>query len=316
MNRWGKKRIGAAAFIIMGLSLFIGGCGSIGSGLVEIPPQEIALAEGPVSVSWMPAAPGVQVKKNAKAEIDYSNTANGYVMIRYPQETSQPLRVIIIAPDGISYTYTIYTSMDFEAFPLSGGDGAYQISVYEGAEGGKYAVVLSLTVDVALADEFAPFLRPNKYVNFKPDSETVKTAAKLTGDTDGLLETITTVYDYVTEALRYDKELAASVQNGYVPDVDAVLQRGKGICFDYAAVTAAMLRSRHIPTKLVVGYTGDLCHAWINVYSEETGWVDGVIFFDGESWRLMDPTFASGKAAKGNEKYVGDGTDYRAKYFY
>lgn len=52
----------------------------------------------------------------------------------------------------------------------------------------------------------------------------------------------------------------------------------------------AMLRSQDIPTKLVVGYTGNLYHAWINVYLEGQGWVDNIIYFDGTSWKLMDPT--------------------------
>lgn len=34
-------------------------------------------------------------------------------------------------------------------------------------------------------------------------------------------------------------------------------------------------------------------HAWINVYSEEEGWIDAAIYFDGQEWKLMDPTFAS-----------------------
>ena len=54
------------------------------------------------------------------------------------------------------------------------------------------------------------------------------------------------------------------------PDVDSVMAEKKGICFDYAALMASMLRSQGVPVKLVVGYTSQgVYHAWINVWSEE-----------------------------------------------
>ena len=68
------------------------------------------------------------------------------------------------------------------------------------------------------------------------------------------------------------------------------MKTGKGICFDYASLMAALLRSQGIPTKLVVGYSGDAYHAWISVYLDEIGWVDKIIEFDGKSWSLIDPT--------------------------
>ena len=71
-----------------------------------------------------------------------------------------------------------------------------------------------------------------------------------------------------------------------------------------------MLRSQDIPTKLVVGYTGNLYHAWINVYLEGQGWVDNIIYFDGNSWKLMDPTFAS-SSGQSQEimQYIGNGSN-------
>ena len=80
---------------------------------------------------------------------------------------------------------------------------------------------------------------------------------------------------------------------------------------------SAMLRSQNIPTKLVVGYTGTAYHAWISTYTTKSGWVEGVIFFDGTTWKLMDPTFASsGKSSDAIMKYIGDGKNYTEKYLY
>ena len=85
-----------------------------------------------------------------------------------------------------------------------------------------------------------------------------------------------------------------------------------GICFDYAALMTAMLRTQGIPTKLVVGYAGSVYHAWISTYTEETGWVNNIIYFDGNNWKLMDPTFAS----SGHETYTADSSHYSAKFYY
>ena len=117
--------------------------------------------------------------------------------------------------------------------------------------------------------------------------------------------------------MTYDTAKASSVQSGYLPNVDLVLAQKKGICFDYAALMTAMLRSQDIPTKLVVGYTGNRYHAWINVYLEGQGWVDNIIYFDGTSWKLMDPTFASsGNQSQEIMQYIGNGANYQAKYSY
>ena len=85
----------------------------------------------------------------------------------------------------------------------------------------------------------------------------------------------------------------------------------------YAALMAAMLRSQNIPTKLVVGYVGDVYHAWISTYTVESGWVDGIIFFDGTNWKLMDPTFASNANSSAEiMQYIGNSANYKAKYLY
>ena len=201
------------------------------------------------------------------------------------------------------------------AFPLSDHTGQYQISVYINVVDSKYAVLLSLTTNVALADEFAPFLYPNQYVNFGAAPNTVAMAASLTAGMTAPLDKVASVYHYVVGNLTYDHELAATVTSGYLPDLDAVLAKGSGICFDYAALMTGMLRSQGVPTKLVIGYAGDVYHAWINVWSESEGWVDGVIHFDGFSWKLMDPTFASsgGSDLMG---FISNSANYTAKYIY
>lgn len=271
-----------------------------------------------VDSTLMPEASGKKVYKNEKGVMDYSNSRDGYIMLRYAAASDTRLKVIVEGPSGVRYTYNISPGGDYSTFPLSDGSGDYTIGIYrQRGDTQKYAAQFSKTITVKLDDEFAPFLRPNQYVNYTPDSEAVKLGKELTAGCSTDIERINAVYDYVVSNLSYDYAKANSVQSGYLSDIDAVLASGKGICYDYAAVMTAMLRSQGIPTKLVVGYTGELYHAWINVYTQSDGWVDGMIYFDGNEWKLMDPTFASsGGSSDSVMKYIGNSGNYSAKYLY
>jgi len=316
-----KRRI----FGLILISCILTGCGQgggtaytdetpIGENSWDVEPG--SLAEEPAIPDILePEASGTAVQENEKAIIDYSHIPDGYVMVKYTAETEKRLKARVVGPTT-TYTYNM-TQGEWEVFPLSDGNGEYQIAVYVNAEGTKYALEQSVVVAVELEDEFAPFLRPNQYVDYGVAPETVKKAAYLTAGKTETLDKVQAVYDYVVNALKYDKQLAETVQSGYLPVLDDVLKKKKGICFDYAALMTGMLRSQSIPCKLVVGYAGDAYHAWISVYSEKDGWIDGAIYFDGISWKRMDPTFASsGKKSASIMKYIGDGENYKEKYLY
>nr|MDE7221411.1 transglutaminase-like domain-containing protein [Oscillospiraceae bacterium] len=268
-----------------------------------------------------PSAPGTSVQQNSSAVIDYSNASDGYIMVKWTGgSTSSKLKVLIKGPNcSENYQYNLRSDGSYDTFPMSDGNGKYSIQVCKQVSGTKYSQVLSTSITVQLTDEFAPFIRPNQYVNYSDDSAAVAKAAELikeAGVTDNLSK-VGVIYDWVINALTYDTAKAKSVQSGYLPDIDKVMAEGKGICFDYAALMAAMLRSQGVPIKLVVGYTGSQYHAWINVWSEDGGWVDGVIYFDGQIWKLMDPTYASsGKQSASIMKYIGDASNYKARFLY
>ena len=89
---------------------------------------------------------------------------------------------------------------------------------------------------------------------------------------DTVLKRIATLYNYVVDNISYDSKKAKEVEDIYVlPVVDETLESKKGICFDYAALLAAMLRSQQIPTRLVTGNTTIEYHAWVEVYIEGKG---------------------------------------------
>jgi hypothetical protein len=252
---------------------------------------------------------------NDKASIDASNMTEGYVLLKYTGGKSVPIKAQITKKGGEDYTYNLKNDGTQEAFPLSVGDGDYTINIFENVSGSKYALAFGKTVSVKLRHPFLPFMYPNQYVKFTASSEVTKQAAALTAGKTTDIEKLDAVYQYVVKNFTYDKELAANAPTGYVPNVDAVLKSKKGICFDYAAVMSAMLRSQNIPCKLVIGYAGTAYHAWVNVFIENVGWIDKAIYFDGEKFSLMDPTFASSaKASPDIYKFIGDGSNYKVKY--
>ena len=58
---------------------------------------------------------------------------------------------------------------------------------------------------------------------------------------------------------------------------------------------ATMLRTQSIPTRLEVGYRGEGISCMDKHIYKNVGWINGIIEFDGSSWNLLDPTYASNK---------------------
>ena len=283
---------------------------------VDLEEELLPLSGAPAaSTMLLPVASGKAVQSGKGAEIDYSNVKDGYVMVRFAAANSKRLRVVVQGP-ATKYTYELPTGQ-WVTYPLSDGNGSYKITAYQNTTGSKYAQLTSVSFQVTLSDEFAPFLRPNQYVNYEGATNSIALAAQLTANISKPLDKVAAVYNYVVKNLTYDKAKAASVQSGYLPDLDSVLAAKKGICFDYAALMTGMLRSQGVPCKLVVGWAGTAYHAWVSVWTAETGWVDGAIYFDGTTWNRMDPTFASsGNSSANIMQYIGNGSNYTTKYLY
>lgn len=223
--------------------------GDASSSEVTLEDEMVALAAGPGAIdpSLTTSAPGTLAKKNDKAVVDYSNTKDGYVMVQYTAQTDKRLKAQVKGPTT-TYTYNL-TAGSWATFPLSDGNGSYQVTVYQNTEGSKYAAVVSATFNAAMTDEFAPFTHPNQYVNYAEAPNTVAKAAELTKGVTDPLKKVELVYNYVVKNITYDKELAASVKSGYLPVLDTVLAKKTGICFDYAALMTACSAARASPAS-------------------------------------------------------------------
>ena len=220
-----------------------------------------------------------------------------------------------VMKDDATYNYDMDSDGTPSFFPLQCGSGFYEFRVMENVVDTKYAELYSASCDVSLKDEYQPFIRPSNYVSYDKESDCVKQAAKLATQSEDALDVVHGVYDYICDHVTYDKEKAKDVKVGYMPDPDETMATGKGICFDYASLAAAMLRSQGIPTKVIFGYVApkDLYHAWNMFYTEETGWVTVDYEVKGENWNRLDLTFAANGA---DGDFIGDGTNYTDVYCY
>ncbi len=226
--------------------------------------------------------------------IDLSNKNKGYLTVSSESVPGKKIKVQI-SKDGEKYNYDFTGEGPFTTYPLQMGDGVYQITIYENIEDDKYAQVTGTETEVHLDNEFAPYLLPSQIVDYTPDSNAVYKSFALTAAAKNDLERVADVYGYIVDNITYDQQKADSVETGYLPDVDETLSTQKGICYDYSALLACMLRAENIPTRLVMGYVSgvDVYHAWNEVYITDVGWVRTAVYFDGKNWQTADSTFGA-----------------------
>jgi len=262
----------------------------------------------------IPQAPGTSIIGEDLISIDISNTKDGYVCVTYKGDAART-RIILTTPNGLSYTYDLYKDQ-CDAFPLTDESGSYNVGIYEQISGNDYSVLFNDSFEVNIVNEFAPYLYANQYVKFDNSTKAVALAEELSYPSNNDLDVVQNIYNYVISHITYDYDKADSVESTYVPVVDETLESGKGICFDFASLMACMLRSQGIPTRLEIGYAGDVYHAWISTYINDVGWVNGIIEFNGTDWELMDPTFATTTSEKKLKNYIGEGDNYVTKFMY
>ncbi|RXZ82451.1 transglutaminase domain-containing protein [Paenibacillaceae bacterium] len=206
-------------------------------------------------------------KAAAQAEwLNLTNVNKGVIGVQYAVKKNIKTKVMIVR-GADKYTYNLTANQE-EMFPLQLGNGEYTITLLENTTGNQYKVAGRETVTVKLADAKNVFLNSIQNVNWTPSSTAIVKAKEITEQKKTDADKVKAVYEYIINNVKYDKKLAANVTTDYIPQIDKTFETNKDICYGYAALTAAMLRSLDIPTKLVMGTTDqlDVYHAWNEVY--------------------------------------------------
>jgi len=200
----------------------------------------------------------------AAVVVDKSQLENGIVSVNY--DTTKDVSYKVMVNKG-SHIY-FYNLDESSIVPLQMGNGDYEISVLENITGNKYRIVKKERVTANLTNENSVYLQSMQLISWNEDMDIIKKAEELTLNAENDQEKLKAVYDYVVENITYDYQKYSKLSSDYIPSVEDVCKEGKGICYDYAVLTAAMLRSIGIPTKLVMGYKTGIreYHAWNQVY--------------------------------------------------
>lgn len=184
---------------------------------------------------------------------------------------------ILVEKGKDRYYYSINNKE--ESVPLQLGKGNYDIKVLEHKTGSTYKVVYKSNINLKEFNEQEAFLTSVQPVYWK-DGQVEKLAKTLLKGETTDSKKVDKVYKYIVKNIKYDHKKIDNLKDDYTPNNDNTLESKSGICYDYAALMAGMLRSAGVPTKLVKGYKNDLktYHAWNEVL------IDG-------KWVIIDTTY-------------------------
>lgn len=205
---------------------------------------------------------------------------------------------VMVEKDGQKHTYNLRGDGKVDYYPLQMGNGSYKVSILENVSGNKFSLLKSENISATIANNNDVYLNSIQIINWnKSDPAIVKASALKNADG---------VYGYIIKSVKYDYDKAKTVKPGYDPVINDTFKTNKGICYDYSALEAGMLRSLGVPTKLVKGYAKgvDGYHAW------------NEILINGK-WVVVDSTFDAAMWG-GNAKHTmsKNSGDYQKVYEY
>lgn len=214
---------------------------------------------------------------------DDSQSTRGLLIVNYKSSSNKGLK-ISIEKGNDKYIYNLNGNGKPEYFPLQLGSGEYSLKIFENTAGNKYKVVKKSVIKVEIVDSLTVYTNSVININWDESMNAVKKAREITAGLTDDKEKIRAIYSYVVNNISYDYSKLEKIESNYLPTIDNTLKEGKGICYDYSSLFAAMLRSVGIPSKLVKGYTKNAVgyHAWNEVYIKEQN-----------KWVVIDTTYDS-----------------------
>lgn len=322
---YGKKATtveGKRSIFSLNFAILLVACALFLFALIGCSDESTASSGSSDDTSGEPFSPPAQVELSAfnsaaasganNAFIDVSSVSKGYVGAAATSGSRLKLQV---SKGGQNMNYDMPSDGTPIIVPLDMGSGTYTVSVMQNTSGSRYAELYSTSANAQIENDRAPYLVPNIFCDYDANSAAVAKAKELTRDAKNQGDALRIIYGWIENNIVYDNAKAdqLSGKSGYIPNPDETLRTQRGICFDYASLAAAMLRSLGIPCKIVTGYVSPdgVYHAWNMV------WIDGswkAVSFtvNPRDWTRVDLTFA----ANGAGSTVGDGSTYTDRYVY
>ncbi|MFB6365382.1 transglutaminase family protein [Paenibacillus elgii] len=249
------------------------------------------------------AAPKGTYAATETYQIDRTALNKGLIAVNYTHNPDTKT-IVRISKGNENYDYNLTNGA---RYPLQRGNGTYSVLIAQLLSDNKYKVISKESVELKLENENAVFVQSIPLINWNVHTKAVVQTTKLTNAAKTDMEKTAAIYTYITNNIKYDYEKAQTVKSDYIPSLDAVYDSSKGICYDYAAIFAAMARSQNIPTRLVMGYEASApstYHAWNQV------------FLNGQ-WITIDTTYDAPRVQNGEKTpMIKNAADYTITQVY
>lgn len=246
-----------------------------------------------------------------EVKIDTSSIHRGIVKVSYIPKNIELITKVLVSYKGTSSSNKLYTyDLNHKGvYTLQNGSGAYDIIIVEKTKDNPYGIVINKqTVEVQDLDDKVVFTQSTDMCEWGSEMIAIKRAKEITKDVVTDVDKVKRVYRYIIQNISYDHIKASKIQSLYKANIDETLTSQKGICYDYAILTASMLRSLGLPTKIVFGYCDGIkeYHAWNEVFIKELG-----------SWVIIDTTKdAELNKTKTIESIYKDKGEYKSEKVY
>ena len=182
---------------------------------------------------------------------------------------------VIISKGNKADTYFICKEVERNVFPLQYGNGLYSIKVYYNIRGDKYSLALSQTLNAT--DTSQCWLQPSQYVWY--DNKVRELSKKINASSP--IKGILAYYEYCFNTIKLARFRTVWLRRPekYLPELEKMEGKKKGLVFDKAALFCALCRINGIECKLVLGKLNKTTyHAWCQVKIEG-------------KWRTVDTTW-------------------------
>ncbi|RQD72559.1 MAG: transglutaminase domain-containing protein [Tindallia sp. MSAO_Bac2] len=219
--------------------------------------------------------------------LNFQALETGVLSVEYQMQRKSNTR-IMIENNGERHFYRLPYGAEKESFPLKQGNGEYTISILEHVSGNQYRPVVTEKLYVDAVDENKMYLGSVQEIKWNESMAPIMKAKELTKNLEADREKVEAIHQYIVQNIKYDYDIIPYLTSDYLPDIERIFETQKGICYDYASLFAAMLRSVGIPARMVKGYAPGIAeyHAWNEV------------LVDGE-WSVIDTTMDAAFAAGG-----------------
>ncbi len=189
---------------------------------------------------------------------------------------------------------------NFRQIAVDAGGGVYNVDTDHPVSQYEAESLLSATdaEDLRLATNTVP-AEMEKYLVLPPlDSRIAKLADDIAAPAPSNFDKAVAVERYLSTNFGYTLELPRNFTQD--PVANFLFERRKGHCEYFASAMAIMLRTQHIPSRIVTGFRGgeynDLTGQYVVRASDAHSWVEA--YFPGSGWISFDPTPAGGLATR------------------